>query len=217
MKRKTKLKGRLIKTVFIIIPILVMISIYFITETIYQRNLDQSYETLKCQKESEVRRLVSEVDGYIDYTSKTNLEEEEKYVIRFSVDQMNKQKDIHCFLFDTDLNLKKEYNGILHEDDEKFLNNLNKEEIKNKIISNGNNGNFSLKINEEEYDFYWQAVPTEYTEYYVLLATTKSSIIPNKAINTCKSFISVLNIILAISLYGNIYLSENNIIKKKEN
>lgn len=217
MKRKTKLKGRLIKTVFIIIPILVMISIYFITETIYQNNLEQSYQTLKHQKESEVRRLVSEVDGYIDYTSKTNLEEEEKYVIRFSVDQMNKQKDIHCFLFDTDLNLKKEYNGILHEDDEKFLNNLNKEEIKNKIISNGNNGNFSLKINEEEYDFYWQAVPTEYTEYYVLLATTKSSIIPNKAINTCKSFISVLNIILAISLYGNIYLSENNIIKKKEN
>lgn len=216
MKRKTKLKGRLIKTVFIIIPILVMISIYFITETIYQNNLEQSYQTLKHQKESEVRRLVSEVDGYMDYMSKSNLEENEKYVVKFSVNQINKQKDVYCYLLDTNLDLKKEYNGILHEDEEELLKEINKEVLTENIKDELNN-NFSLNIKGTEYDFYWQRIPTNYTEYYVLLATTKGSVTPNEAINTCKSFISILNIVLAISLYGNIYLSENNIIKKKEN
>lgn len=214
--KKSKLRSKLIRAIFIIIPILIMISVYFITETIYQNNLEQSYQTLKHQKESEVRRLASEVDGYMNYKSEINLEEDEKFVVKFSVSQINKQKDVYCYLLDTNLDLKKEYNDALHEDEEELLKEINKDSLAESIKNNSSN-NFSLKIKETNYDFYWQKIPTEHTEYYVLLVTTKDSVIPNEAINICKSFISILNIVLAISLYGNIYLSENNIIKKKEN
>ena len=75
---------------------------------------------------------------------------------------------------------------------------------------------FQTTLEDVEYDFYWQKVPTKNSEYYVLLGTTKSSVIPNESIATCKMFVAVLDLILTVSLYGNIYLSQNNIIKKKK-
>lgn len=220
MKGSKNFKRGFIKTIFIIIPIIIMIGVYFITESIYQHNLEQSYELLRNSRESEVRRLVSEVDNYMEYVNEDQLKPEERFVVKFAVTEMNRNPGVYCYLLDTNLELLSKYVDELNDRDLLLYKELKNKGFKDIIFNDKTNelddNYFQTTLEDVEYDFYWQRVPTKNSEYYVLLGTTKSSVIPNESIATCKMFVAVLDLILTVSLYGNIYLSQNNIIKKKE-
>lgn len=208
-------KSKWLKSVFIIVPILVMLCVFYITEVIYRHNIDQSYETLKTSREFEIQRLVKETDSFMDYTQEEELTDEQKYIVRFAISEINRGQGVHCVLLDTNYNVLEEYVDDIKEDMHlvhilKENKNL-KEIIKDETDGDVKNNHFSLDIDGIPYDFYWQMIPTEHTEYYILLGTTKMDVKPNTAIETCRVFVSVINIVLAVSLYGNIYLSEHNI------
>lgn len=211
-----KTNKKWLKSVFIVVPILVMLCVFYVTEVIYRHNIDQSYETLRTSREFEIQRLVKETDNFMDYTQEEELTDEQKYIVRFAISEINRGHGVHCVLLNTDYEVLEEYVNDIKEEDLHLVHILKenknlKEIIKDETDGDLKNNHFSLDIDGVPYDFYWQMIPTEHTEYYILLGTTKADVRPNTAIETCRVFVSVINIVLAISLYGNIYLSEHNI------
>ena len=73
---------------------------------------------------------------------------------------------------------------------------------------------FTLKTEDKEtYEFYWRKIPTNNTEFYVLVGISEKKIAVNKSVDTCKAFIGILNFVLTLSLYGNIFIDK---IDKKD-
>lgn len=215
-----KVKNKKLLKIFAIVPIILMILIFVVASYIFERNSIQSYEYMKSYKESEVNRLVTEVDAFLDYTNTSQLTEEQRYVIRFAIDEIDKEKGVYCYLLDTDYKLLAQYSDTMSDDDIRVLHELKQRKDLPDIIGKDTDGDetnnhFTVTIGNEHFDFYWHRIPTKNTEYYILLGTSDILVTPTRAIQICKIFIAVLNIVLTISIYGNICLISSREDKKK--
>lgn len=212
--------NKFLKTALVIVPLVIMVAIQLFSIHIFETNSEQTYQNLKAYKEDEVRRLVVEIDKFLMFTDKDKLEDEETYLIKTAINELNRGNGVYCYLLDTNYNLLEEYNNARTDEEITLLYQLKQvKALRTNMVENNNNDNhFSINVHDGKgtYDFYWQPIPTHNSEYYILLGISKSSITTSRALEICKVFISILNIVLVISLYGNIALIQDRRCKNNK-
>lgn len=217
----SKSKSKKFKIFFIIIPLIISIAITWFSAYLFEQNRIQTYEAVQLERENEIKSIVRAVDNLVGLTSDKKLTDEQKEILKMNVVGINSQEGVHCYLMDKELNFISEYNDDMTELDNHVLYALRhcetlKDDIK--ALDNGDNSDNYFKINVEdhgEYEFYWQRVPTENTEFFIIVGVSLEKTITTEATHIYKIFITSLNIITVVSIYANIYLYER--LKEEEN
>lgn len=211
MSKSKKSKVRLF---LIIIPLIIAIAITWFSAYLFEQNRIQTYEAAKLERENEVKNIVRAVDNLVGLTSDKILTDEQKQILKLNVQGINSQEGVHCYLMDTSLNFITEYSDDMTELDNSILYALKhkstlKEEIEAKDDGDNTNNYFETSIEGKgDYEFYWQRVPTDNTEYYIVVGVSMDKTVTTEAVNIYKVFITSLDIILVLSIYANIYMYE---------
>lgn len=208
-------KKHLKKFSLVIIPLIIMIVFFLISSHLFAQNKKETYQLLKQQKELAVDRVVYAADEAVGFMDVDHLTDEQKFIVKTAIGNINEQPEVHCYLLDNKFQLVSDYNDrSMTEEDTKLLYALSHYDNLNEIIKKEDNTKhddnyFEIKTEDGNYEFYWRKIPTNNTEFYVLVGISESKVVVNKVVDTCKVFIACLNLLLTISLYGNIVMINN--------
>lgn len=190
-----------------ILPVLVIGIILIISSWIFATNKQQTYERVRTLKEGQVQIIATQFDLR---TEKDHLSEYEADILRQSVENINEQSGVYCYLFDKDCNLISNFSKQhKHTTGEALIKAL-KENEASVIFTHEYHGYIDVETeNNKKFRVYWQGVPSgrrDNCEYFIILSISEDEVQENEAIISCKVMIAVLTIVLGISLYGNLYV-----------
>lgn len=202
-----KVNSNTFKKILLLVPIIVMILILLVSSWLFEENRVQTYKRVKSLKETEVQVLVTQIDEVLDFSRKP-LNENQRCMLESAVNKINEEKGVYCYLLDKNLGMVSEFS----KSQKRKFGELIINELRNyheQIISENNFGFINENIPHEDHvdnlEIYWQEVPTGDSEYYIIMAVNLEEVQVNEAIDSCKIMIGILNIILAFSLYGNVF------------
>ena len=210
----SKSKKRKVKVFFIIIPLILALAITWFSAYLFEQNRIQTYEAFMVEKENEIKSIVRAVDNLVGLTSDRILTDEQKKILKLNVEGINSQEGVHCYLMDKELNFVSDYSDSMTELDNHILYDLKhhntlREEIQAHDNADNSDNYFNVDVSDHgNYKFYWQRVPTDNTEFYIVVGVSMEKTVTNDAVNIYKIFIASLDVILVISMYANIYMYE---------
>lgn len=188
-----------------ILPIIIMGTILCISVWMFNMNKNQTYERVRKLKEAQVQIVANEFDMRSDMAI---ISEKEAEVLRRSVESINEQPGVYCYLFDKDCNLISNFSkSHKHTTGEKLIKALREDKI-TKVFTHEYHGYIDVAVDSIKYRVYWQGVPSgtrNGCDYFMILSVAKDEVQENEAIGSCKVMIAILTITLGISLYGNLY------------
>ena len=211
--KKTKLTRALLFT----IPIAILIITMFLSSYLFQRSKDQTYQRIKSAREDQVRILVRQMDGLVQDSGQP-MTDFQKKMLKNSVERINDNTGVYCYLFNKDFKLISDFSASAEESVGQkivwqFIN--RQEEIRNQDIDN-NFGHLMFSIEgTDDYEIYWQEVPTGDSEYYIALGIRYQELPDSESTNLSKVLLGCLNLALSFSAYGNIMLYDR--LKDKDN
>lgn len=190
-----------------VVPILIMGIILVISSWVFANNKKQTYERVRNLKESQVQIIANQFDIR---TEDDHLSKYEAEVLRKSVENINEQEGVYCYLFDKDCNLLSNFSRQhKHTTGEALIKALKENEL-SIVFTHEYHGYLDVRTETKEiFRVYWQGVPSgrrDNCEYFIILAVSEKEVQENEAIATCKVMIAVLTIVLGVSLYGNLYV-----------
>lgn len=194
------------KKILRFVPILIMGAILIISAWLFANNKEQTYERVRNLKESQVQIIANQFDMRTEDQAITKYETE---ILRKSVENINEQSGVYCYLFDKDCNLISGFSKQQkHTTGEALIKALKENEV-NVVFTHEYHGYVDVKTEKGSFRVYWQGVPSgrrDNCEYFIILAVSKDEVQENEAIVSCKVMIATLTILLGISLYGNLYV-----------
>lgn len=191
-------------------PILLVGIILLVSSYIFSLNRKQTYERVRSIKESQVQIIANQVDLGTKLDPNYTHEEDNIKLIKKSVESINEQAGVYCYLFDKDCNLISGFSKTQkHVTGESLIKSLKEnnieilltEEYHGYIIANTDIG--------EKFTIYWQGLPSGNRgacDFFIILAVSENEVQENEAINSCKIMIGILSIVLGVSLYANLYM-----------
>lgn len=213
---KQKSSGKLRHFLTIIIPVVLFIVINILSFTAFNQNKVQTYQQTKERKISELQRLTIEMDRIIDKKEISSLEPEQVEIIKSAIKEINLQDATFCFLFNNNIELVPQVNELNEEEQQIYCKLACSEQLKHEIYNteNGKHGELKIKTDKGTFDCYWQAIPTENTEFYMIVGMNIDELHENSAVNLCKVMIAILNVLFTFSIYDSLAIREKY---KKEN
>lgn len=208
MKERKRLT---LHNLIVFIPIVIIIVIIIISQCIFESDHNQTYERIKEQKLIQTQMLARQIDEVLDFSGTKEMEQDHIMMIKSAIEDMNVKDGVFTYLVDENFNL-------ISNRDSKYYKNRTSDEIlaalhgnkdfQEDIKTNDDPEYIKVNIDGDEFDFYWEKIPSgkEDVQYYVICGISKNMISSNAAMVTCKCFIGLLNTLLMIIMYRNIYL-----------
>ncbi len=206
------------KIILKIVPLLITGIILFSSAYMFNLNKNQTYERVRLLKESQVQVIATQMDTIAAITKEPlNSDPVNRDMIIHSVESINEQSGVYCYLFNKDCELLSNFSKQQkHEVGEQIIKAL-KEQTPNVLVNHGFHGYITIDMPDQDMVVYWQGIPSglrSECEYFIILAVNKQEVQTNEAIISCKIMIGMLTIMLCASLYCNIHHISNN--KQKE-
>lgn len=191
-------------------PILLVGIILLISSYIFSLNRHQTYERVRDIKESQVQIIANQVDLGTKLDPNYTHEEDNVKLIKKSVESINEQAGVYCYLFDKDCNLISGFSKTQkHITGESIIKSLKENNIEI-LLTEEYHGYITADTDiGEKFTIYWQGLPSgnrEACDFFIILAVSENEVQENEAINSCKTMIGILTIVLGISLYANLFM-----------
>lgn len=191
-------------------PILLVGIILLVSSYIFSLNRKQTYERVRSIKESQVQIIANQVDLGTKLDPNYTHEEDNVKLIKKSVESINEQAGVYCYLFDKDCNLISGFSKTQkHITGESIIKSLKENDIEI-LLTEEYHGYITADTDiGEKFTIYWQGLPSgnrEACDFFIILAVSGNEVQENEAINSCKTMIGILAIVLGISLYANLFM-----------
>lgn len=191
-------------------PILLVGIILLVSSYIFSLNRKQTYERVRSIKESQVQIIANQVDLGTKLDPNYTHEEDNVKLIKKSVESINEQAGVYCYLFDKDCNLISGFSKTQkHITGESIIKSLKENNIEI-LLTEEYHGYITADTDiGEKFTIYWQGLPSgnrEACDFFIILAVSENEVQENEAINSCKTMIGILAIVLGISLYANLFM-----------
>ncbi len=191
-------------------PVLLMGIILLISSYVFSLNKKQTYERVRSIKESQVQIIASQVDLGTSLNPNYTQDSDNIKLLKKSVESINEQAGVYCYLFDKDCNLMSGFSKTQkHITGEALIKELKDNNIE-VLLSEEYHGYILTKTEtEERFTIYWQGLPSgnrDSCDFFIILAVSENEVQENEAINSCKTMIGLLTIGLSISLYANLFM-----------
>lgn len=191
-------------------PILLMGVILLISSYVFSMNRQQTYERVRSIKESQVQIIANQVDLGTKLDPNYTHDEDNIKLLKKSVESINEQAGVYCYLFDKDCNLMSGFSKTQkHITGESIIKSLKANNIEI-LLTEEYHGYITADTDiGEKFTIYWQGLPSgnrEACDFFIILAVSESEIQENEAIDSCKVMIGILTIGLGISIYANLFM-----------
>lgn len=191
-------------------PILLVGIILLVSSYIFSLNRKQTYERVRSIKESQVQIIANQVDLGTKLDPNYTHEEDNVKLIKKSVESINEQAGVYCYLFDKDCNLISGFSKTQkHVTGESIIKSLKENDIEI-LLTEEYHGYITANTDiGEKFTIYWQGLPSgnrDACDFFIILAVSENEVQENEAINSCKIMIGILAIVLGISLYANLFM-----------
>lgn len=191
-------------------PILLVGIILLVSSYIFSLNRKQTYERVRSIKESQVQIIANQVDLGTKLDPNYTHGEDNVKLIKKSVESINEQAGVYCYLFDKDCNLISGFSKTQkHITGESIIKSLKENNIEI-LLTEEYHGYITADTDiGEKFTIYWQGLPSgnrEACDFFIILAVSENEVQENEAINSCKTMIGILAIVLGISLYANLFM-----------
>lgn len=191
-------------------PILLVGIILLVSSYIFSLNRKQTYERVRSIKESQVQIIANQVDLGTKLDPNYTHEEDNVKLIKKSVESINEQAGVYCYLFDKDCNLISGFSKTQkHITGESIIKSLKENDIEI-LLTEEYHGYITANTDiGEKFTIYWQGLPSgnkDACDFFIILAVSENEVQENEAINSCKIMIGILAIVLGISLYANLFM-----------
>lgn len=191
-------------------PILLVGIILLVSSYIFSLNRKQTYERVRSIKESQVQIIANQVDLGTKLDPNYTHEEDNVKLIKKSVESINEQAGVYCYLFDKDCNLISGFSKTQkHITGESIIKSLKENNIEI-LLTEEYHGYITVDTDiGEKFTIYWQGLPSgnrDACDFFIILAVSENEVQENEAINSCKTMIGILSIVLGVSLYANLYM-----------
>lgn len=191
-------------------PILLVGIILLVSSYIFSLNRKQTYERVRSIKESQVQIIANQVDLGTKLDPNYTHEEDNVKLIKKSVESINEQAGVYCYLFDKDCNLISGFSKTQkHITGESIIKSLKENNIEI-LLTEEYHGYITANTDiGEKFTIYWQGLPSgnkDACDFFIILAVSENEVQENEAINSCKIMIGILAIVLGISLYANLFM-----------
>lgn len=191
-------------------PILLVGIILLVSSYIFSLNRKQTYERVRSIKESQVQIIANQVDLGTKLDPNYTHEEDNVKLIKKSVESINEQAGVYCYLFDKDCNLISGFSKTQkHITGESLIKSLKENNIEI-LLTEEYHGYITANTDiGEKFTIYWQGLPSgnrDACDFFIILAVSENEVQENEAINSCKTMIGILSIVLGVSLYANLYM-----------
>lgn len=191
-------------------PILLVGIILLVSSYIFSLNRKQTYERVRSIKESQVQIIANQVDLGTKLDPNYTHEEDNVKLIKKSVESINEQAGVYCYLFDKDCNLISGFSKTQkHITGESIIKSLKENDIEI-LLTEEYHGYITANTDiGEKFTIYWQGLPSgnrDACDFFIILAVSENEVQENEAINSCKTMIGILAIVLGVSLYANLYM-----------
>lgn len=207
MKNSNK-ESRLMKILLFTIPIIILVITMFLSSYLFQKSKDQTYQRVKSAREDQVRILVRQMDGLVQDSGQP-MTDYQKKMLKNSVERINENEGVYCFLFNKNFELVSDYSAsskasVGQKIVKQFIE--RQEEVKKEDVNN-NFGHLIFSVEgTNDYEVYWQEVPTGDSEYYIALGIRYQELPNDESTNLSKILLGCLNLALSFSAYGNVML-----------
>lgn len=202
-----KSKNKVLNKVIMFVPIICVGIILFLSSYLFEKNSEDTYQRSLNSRIVQIEMMAAEVDS-LEYFDKRELSERELIMLKASVEQINEQDGVYCFLFDSKGNILSDYSA-----------NYYKQQKGEAIVSNIKTGNYTILENKpyagkletnvmsETLGLNWRGVPTgerEDCELFIVLAVSRQDMQENWTIVYFKIMVGVLVSLLAFSVYDSL-------------
>lgn len=204
------MKDKILKTIIKFVPIIIVGIILVISSYMFDLNKKQTCERVRNLKESQIKVLANQVDLGTSMDPDYLQHEDNIKLLKKSIESINEQAGVYCYLFDKDCNLVSNFSKTQkHITGEAIMDSLMNNNI-DILITEEYQGYISTTAsNNEKFLIYWHGLPSgnrDACDYFIILTVSENEIQENEAISSCKVMISILTISLCISLYANLYM-----------
>lgn len=191
-------------------PILLVGIVLLVSSYIFSLNKKQTYERVRSIKESQIQIIANQVDLGTKLDPNYTHEEDNVKLIKKSVESINEQAGVYCYLFDKDCNLISGFSKTQkHITGESIIKSLKENNIEI-LLTEEYHGYITADTDiGEKFTIYWQGLPSgnrDSCDFFIILAVSENEVQENEAINSCKTMIGILAIVLGISLYANLFM-----------
>lgn len=191
-------------------PILLMGVILLISSYVFSLNRQQTYERVRSIKESQVQIIANQVDLGTKLDPNYTHDEDNIKLLKKSVESINEQAGVYCYLFDKDCNLMSGFSKTQkHITGESIIKSLKANNIEI-LLTEEYHGYVTADTDiGEKFTIYWQGLPSgnrESCDFFIVLTVSENEIQENEAIDSCKIMIGILTIGLGVSLYANLFM-----------
>lgn len=191
-------------------PILLVGIILLVSSYIFSLNRHQTYERVRDIKESQVQIIANQVDLGTKLDPNYTHDEDNIKLIKKSVESINEQAGVYCYLFDKDCNLISGFSKTQkHVTGESIIKSLKENDIEI-LLTEEYHGYITANTDiGEKFTIYWQGLPSgsrDACDFFIILAVSENEVQENEAINSCKIMIGILAMVLGVSLYANLYM-----------
>lgn len=127
----------------LVIPLIIMVFVFILTNMLFERDKQQTYERVKNLKETQVQVLTAQIDHVVSLYNEEELSEQEVDIMTTAVGELNKMEGVYCYLYAEDEMIS----GMTGTDTDNY--------IGNQLIQNIESKDFkALKINGTYRIFY---------------------------------------------------------------
>lgn len=191
-------------------PVLLMGVILLISSYVFSLNKQQTYERIRSIKESQVQIIANQIDLGTKLDPNYTHKEDNIKLLKKSVESINEQAGVYCYLFDKDCNLMSGFSKThKHITGESLIKSLKENNIEILLTEEYHGYILTKTETGERFTIYWQGLPSgnrDACDFFIILAVSENEVQENEAIDSCKIMIGILTIGLGISLYANLFM-----------